>query len=161
MDSRPPSAFPPKIIGADGRRLHVVACRKTWCRKCRESATAAYVDDAGRAWPTCLRCARRAAKIPCPHCGDTTPAMVTFHRAPGEEKGRTAFEHESGARCFPLDVNDRYRLPCSSCGAAITFRLLASVAVFGGTRDELACAGCGARWAVVGMRLGINVCLVA
>ncbi len=155
-------AYPPTIIGADGRALNVIACGRTWCRKCRGPAAAAYAGENGRGWPTCLRCAIRAAKIPCEICGDTTPAMNTFDMGRTKEEGRPALEHESGARCFPLHVDERYRLPCSSCGAELRFRVLAGVARYAsGTAQELACVSCGARWALAGVRRVVHVSLVA
>jgi hypothetical protein len=144
MDLPGPEAYPP-LPGLEPRALR----RPGACRKCRSGTAVAYVR-AGAGWPCCIRCAERAAKIPCPHCGDTTPPESrSWYQLP-EGGGQIGIRHESGAICYPLDVRARYRLPCSSCGGELRFLVIACDAVIrGGVTHELACA-CGARWKLEG-----------
>jgi hypothetical protein len=89
--------------------------------------------------------------LPCPGCGSTGPASVAWEQQPegraGEvDRGRLAYRHRDGSTCYPLSTREHYRIPCSSCGAELSFLLLVTPGTFGGgVTDRLACK-CGATW---------------
>jgi hypothetical protein len=137
-----PEEYPPLcgLTIARVRTRGVVACVK-----CRSSTVVGYAKE-GRLWPCCLRCARRAAKVPCPCCGDTSPIVTRAWHPLGAREGRTVYHHESGAMCSPLEVDEWHEVRCSSCQHPIRFRLIVLPArIAAGVSQELACA-CGARW---------------
>jgi len=148
MDLPGPERYP-SLPGLEAR---AIAGRRAACVKCRDATAAGYVRVGGsRLWPYCIVCARRQAKIPCPHCGDTSlPEIRSWYPYPDRPGGQIGIRHESGAVCFPLDIKARFRLPCSSCGGELRVEVIAADAVIrGGVTDELACA-CGARWKLEG-----------
>lgn len=149
------SDFPAEINGAARE-----ACPSATCFKCKTARTSVAYRTRGRAWPTCHACALRAAKE-CPVCGRQVDIVSFDQLAPsncGPMKIRTALRHADGSHCHPLEVDERYALPCSSCGAMMRFRLRVGTASIGGLPTELICT-CGARWALADVRRGYRVYL--
>ncbi len=148
------NAYPSSIRGL---RAELVGLGQVLtCFKCRKAGTrVVYVDAAGRRWPTCRPCALAAARQPCPVCGDLEPTSVSWTPL-AEGGGRYALHHRDRRVCFPLHVEERYRVPCSACGAQLRFVVAASVAIVHGTPGELRCA-CGAAWRLEGVARGIRV----
>jgi hypothetical protein len=94
-------AFPATVLAHDGQRLPKGRLRRrAVCSKCPQGTMTGY-RAGGRLWPTCYDCARRAARVPCDRCGDTTPWNPVWHGPDAsDERGRMARHHESGAVCF-------------------------------------------------------------
>jgi hypothetical protein len=70
------------------------------------------------------------------------------------------YQHDNGQVCTPLDVRERYAVPCSSCGAALRFWVSATPAIVYGEHPDLRCV-CGSAWRLDGVAVGVRVYVTA
>ncbi len=127
-------AWPPRIKGTD--LVHLA--RERPCFKCGTPTPAAYRKN-GRAWPTCLPCATRAAR-PCPCCDQ--PYTSAGHTA---GRATTIYTHDDGRTCEPNERFTGFEIPCSGCGSPLLLAVNATMTV-GGHESGMHCDACGTRW---------------
>jgi hypothetical protein len=126
------------VVTTDHRRKSVSALVSTSTKSTRLS-----VD-------LCRTCPGENLGMPDEHriaCRVCRRPVVQVGTEPREDRPghRLVYRHADGAECRPLSANDRYSIPCSSCGRLLRFTVMASSMLRPSSRIGPHCE-CGASW---------------